>query len=80
MTYSSIRHALNLLRKYGRGSQLAKLDLKSAYRMVPVHPVDHPLLGIEWQGTVFVDTCLPFGLRSAPKIFTAVADLLGYLL
>ena len=27
-----------------------------------------------WQGQVYVDTRLPFGLRSAPLLFTAVAD------
>lgn len=53
---------------------MPKLDLKAAYRMVPVHPDDQPLLGIMWQGETNVDQALPFGLRSAPKIFTAVAD------
>ena len=27
-----------------------------------------------WDKSLFIDTTLPFGLRSAPKIFTAVAD------
>ncbi len=47
------------------------MDVKSAYRNVPVHPDDRWLLGMLWEG---VDTALPFGLRSAPKIFTVVAD------
>ena len=29
-----------------------------------------------WKGKLFVDGALPFGLRSAPKIFTALADAL----
>ena len=45
-----------------------------AYRHIPVHPQDRFLLGMMWQGKVYVDTILPFGLRSAPLIFTAVAD------
>ena len=53
---------------------MAKLDLKSAYRMVPVHPEDHWLLGMSWNDQLFGDTRLPFGLRSAAKIFSAVAD------
>ena len=32
------------------------------------------LLGMQWEGGLFVDTTLPFGLRSAPKIFTALTD------
>ena len=27
-----------------------------------------------WEGLVFVNTAIPFGLSSAPKIFTAIAD------
>ena len=53
---------------------MAKLDLKSAYRMVPVHSEDQHLLGIEWNGALYIDHALPFGLRSAPKLFTAIAD------
>ena len=44
--------------------------------MVPVHPDNRPLLGIKWHNSVFLDTTLPSGLRSAPKIFSAVADTL----
>ncbi len=28
---------------------------------------------------VIIDTALPFGLRSAPKIFTAVADVVEWI-
>ena len=58
----------------GRGTQLAKVDIKSAYRNVPVHPDDRWLTGMVWRDSLFVDAALPFGLRSAPKIFTALAD------
>ena len=53
---------------------MAKFDLKSTYRQVPVHPDDRWLLGVEWEGQVYVDCTVPFGLRSAPMIFNAVAD------
>ena len=59
---------------------MAKLYLKSAYRMVPVHPEDSPLLGIQWKGETYFDQALPFGLRSAPIIFSAVADGLAWAL
>ena len=64
----------------GQGSLLAKLEIKSAYRMVPVSPQDQHLLGLEWRGMVFCDQALPFGLRSVPIIFTAVADGLAWAL
>ena len=57
---------------------MVKVDLKSAYRMVPVHPEDRKLLGMQWKDHVYIDTCLPFGLRSAPRIFTEMADMLEW--
>ena len=48
--------------------------------MVPVHPLDRPLQVVEWDGAVYVDPMLPFGLRSAPKIFNALADGLEWYL
>ena len=35
---------------------------------------------MEWEDSVLVDTCLPFGLSSAPKIFSAVADAISWAL
>ena len=48
--------------------------------MVPAYPADRELLGMSWNSQTYVDTALPFRLRSAPKIFTAVADALQYIL
>ena len=59
---------------YGAGVLLAKIDVKNAYRNIPIHPDDRWLMELRWEGSLFIDTALPFGLRSAPKIFTAEAD------
>ena len=45
---------------------LSKIDLKDTFRLIPVGPEDWNLLGIQWHQRFYVDTCLPFGLRSAP--------------
>ena len=70
--YSSINEAVKLVTRLGTATQMAKLDLKAAYRNILVHPPS--LLGMCWNNVNFLDTALPFGLRSALKIFTAVAD------
>ena len=38
------------------------------------------LLGIEWCRAHYVDGALPFGLRSALKIFMALADALQWVM
>ena len=80
LAYASIDDAAATIVRLGRFTELAKLDIASAYRVVPVHPDDRLLLGMRWKGEVFVDSALPFGLRSAPKVFTAVADGLEWIL
>lgn len=80
MSYPSVDHLVQLVLNVGRGAWLVKADIKEAYRMVPIHPEDQPLLGIKWDNAVFVDRTLPFGLRSAPKIFSAVADAIQWIL
>ena len=78
LKYAAIDQAMLFIQIFGRGALLAKIDLQNAYRVVPVHPIDQPLLGLKWNGTIYRDTVLPFGLRSAPKIFTAVAEALAW--
>ena len=74
LTYTSVDLVASRILQLGRGTELAKMDIKQAYRLVPVHPDDRRLLGIEWQEEVYIDKCLPFGLCSAPILFSAVAD------
>ena len=56
------------------------MDIKQAYRNIPVAPEDRHLLGIQWNDTVYIDQVLPFGLRSAPLVFSAVADALLWIM
>jgi len=79
LSYMSVDDVAKVVVQMGEGALLGKADVQSAYRIIPVHPEDRWLLGMQWQGRVFVDTYLPFGLRSAPIIFTAVADAPGWI-
>jgi hypothetical protein len=78
--YSSVDDATSILHKLGKGALLAKVDLKSAFRMVPVRREDWELLGIRWKQAFYIDTCLPFGLRSAPFLFNQFAEALQWIL
>ena len=80
ITYSSVADAARFIVEAGQGAQLAKIDIASAFRIIPVHPDDRHLLGMFWDNSVFIDKQLPFGLRSAPAIFNAYADALEWIL
>ena len=78
--YASVDQAVSIIQHLGRGTQLVKVDIKDAYRIIPVLPSEYHLLGISWEWETFIDRALPFGLRSAPKIFSAFADFLAWVL
>ena len=59
---------------------MGKLDIKHAFRLCPVSPLDWPLLGMFWNNFYFVDTRLPFGRRSSPFIFNTFTDALTWIL
>lgn len=80
LTYIKIQDIIKEILQLGPGTELAKIDIQSAYRIIPINPVDRHLLGMAWDGKINIDACLPFGLRSAPKIFSAVADALSWII
>ena len=79
LSYVSVESAVQAVLRLGRGALLAKVDIRSAYRNIPVHPDDRWLLGLYWDGATYIYTVLPFGLRSAPKIFNSVVDALEWV-
>lgn len=78
--YMKVDDVIDGIMLHGRGSLMAKFDVESAYRNVPVHSDDRYLLGMKWRGKYFIDMALPFGLRSAPFIFSSIADMLEWIL
>lgn len=78
LSYLSVDRVVGKVIALGTGTLLAKFDLKAAYRNVPIHPDDRWMLGMAWEDQVYVDIALPFGLRSAPIIFSALADALEF--
>ena len=66
MSYITVDDAVREILDVGPGSLLAKIDIKSAFCLIPVQPADRHLLAMSWNGSLYIDTCLPFGLRSCP--------------
>ena len=78
--YPTVDEAISHILKLGKGASLAKVDIKHAYRNIPVDPHNRHLLGMQWEGDLYTGLVLPFGLRSAPKTFTAVADMAEWIM
>ncbi len=78
LTYTTVDDVAAKISLLGQGALMAKIDVESAYRLLPVHPQDRIFQAIRWEGDTFIDLVLPFGLRSAAKIFNTVADALNW--
>jgi len=80
LSYTSVDDVVSCILSLAQGSVLAKLDIKHAYQNIPVHTHDRRYLGMIWNDKVFIDAVLPFGLWSAPLIFSAVAGALLWIM
>ena len=52
------------------GDWMAKVDLKDAYFMIPIHTTQRKYLRFVVVGSIYEFNCLPFGPSSAPWVFT----------
>ena len=55
----------------------ASIDLKDAYLHVPVRPEHHKFLRFLYNDTLYEFVVLPFGLSTAPRVFTRIAKTIG---
>ena len=71
-SYVTVEKAVSQIKP---NAYLAKIDLKSAYRHVPIHPSNYRATGLSWtfkgdhHTTYLYDNKLPFGAAKSPEIF-----------
>lgn len=72
--YSSIDDAIKMILRLGKGAYLAKVDIKSAFRLIPLAPSQYHLFCYKWKDKYYYDCCLPMGARSACNIFESFSS------
>ena len=77
--YASVGQAIQHIVSMGEGCFMAKTDIQSAFRIVPVSPSDYPLLGFKWKGGYYYDRCLPMGCASSCSIFEKLSTSLEWI-
>ena len=80
MRYITVDDAINKIIELSPGAFLAKIYVRNAFHLLPIHWTDRHLVAMEWEGKLYIDTCLPFGLCSAPKLFNILTDFLEWIL
>ena len=81
--YQSVHDATKLIQQ---GYYLAKVDLKSAYQSMPLHPSQFQYTGLKWKFhnddhfTFMYDRALLFGSRLAPEIFHRLTQSIRHMM
>ena len=76
--YASFDKAVELVVKAGTSVWLAKADIKSAFRLLPVSPLDYELLGFTFDGMFYFDKCMPMGCSISCSLFEKFSSFLEY--
>ncbi|KAJ1162687.1 hypothetical protein NDU88_003154 [Pleurodeles waltl] len=78
--HASFDEAIDLVRTAGKGALMAKADIESAFRLLPVHLSSFHLLGMQWAGQYFYDKCMPMGCAVSCSLFKTFACFLEWAL
>ncbi len=78
--YATLQDAISIIQHLSPGFYLAKSDIKSAFRIVPLHSSQYHLMGFKWNGLYYFDRCLAMGLSSSCHIFEAISSAIVYIL
>ena len=61
-----------IINMLSRNDYMVSIDLQDAFLMFNINRCFHKYLCFDWLGIRYCYTCMPFGLTSAPRIFTKV--------
>jgi hypothetical protein len=68
---------LDKIHLHGKNA-LAKMDIKSAFRLLNIHSADFDLMGIKFGGSYYIDKCLPMGCSVSCKLFETFSTFLQW--
>lgn len=77
--YTSFDEVTEMIAKLGKGALLGVHDIKSAFRLIPVHRADFDLLGIYFQNQYFLEKCLPMGCSISCVIFETFSTFIEHV-
>ena len=77
--YTSFDKVTNMIYKLGKSALLAKRDLRSAYRILPIRIDDFPLFGFKVGNRYYVDKFLAMGLSQSANLFEKFSTFLHWV-
>lgn len=79
-TFDDAIKLINQHRNQQSHLHMIKIDIKAAYRCIPVNPIDQPLLALQWRNKIYFDLALTFGGRSSCSIWEVFATAIDWII
>ena len=80
VAYEDYDFLVSLVADTGSGCFLAKADIESAFRIIPISPRDYHLLGFSFNNMYYYDRCLPMGSSVSCQVFEKLSCALQWIL
>ncbi|XP_053556935.1 uncharacterized protein LOC128648362 [Bombina bombina] len=77
--YQSFDSAVRIVKRLGKGALMAKIDVESAFRLLPLNTVSFNLMGCKFDGDYYIDKCLPMGCSVSCSVFEKFSSFLHWL-
>lgn len=68
-----------MVAKLGTRAFLRKMDVKSAFKLLPVNPSDHQLLGFILNNAYYYEMCLPMGCSISCALWKKFAHFIQWV-
>ena len=78
--YEDFDVVASLIIKNGPGCYVGKVDIESAFRIIPIHPSDYWLLGMNFENKFYFDKRLPMGASISCSTFEEVSRSIQWIL
>ena len=78
--YTKVEDAIRGIKSFHNPPFMAKSDIASAFRIIPLRPNEYHLFGMFWKDHYYFDRCLPMGCSSACNIFEKFSTALEWIL
>lgn len=76
--YADIGDAIDLVNYIFPQAFMAKTDVKTAFRIIPLHPEVRNLFVFQWDDLFYVDLALPMGCSSSCQIFESLSTAIQW--
>lgn len=79
LSYVKVDDAIKIIRQKGKGARLCKVDIRDAFKLIPIRKDQWAWFGIKWRTNYYFYHRLAFGCRSSPAIFDNLSRALCWI-